>query len=276
MWRSTSKPSPMDSACPTIRLTMNTASKPMAKPPWLPIACREPRAGSAAGSIAARRSVVAASADVMPRRRVDAGLLVYRAVVLCTVAGAARDRADVDLRGQRAVHSAFVGDFHQPLALRRIEIAGERDGALDAVDHPLLGLAVRAILGVDLGVAQLDRHLIERQRLALGVETKRHRGAGPQAREEEVVGTRAAVETTHVARLVGEEPMRADRDLLLKAPLPGLAYDHVAGLRRRLGRALRRVEIAARPGVDDIGDVSGVAALAQQMIGAGERDEALR
>src|SRR5262249_7075394 len=140
---------------------------------------------------------------------------------LRSIAVAPFDRADVDLRGQRTVHRTFVGDFHEPLALSRIKIAGERDGALDTVDHALLGLAVRAILGVDLAVAEVDHHPIERQRLALGVETKRHRGAGPETREEKIVGTRAAVETTHVARLVGEEPMRADGNLLLKAPLPG-------------------------------------------------------
>src|SRR5262249_16798080 len=73
--------------------------------------------------------------------------------------GALRRRlggADVDLRVQRAVHRAFVGDLKEPLALVVAERAVERDGAVDAVDLAFFGLAVGTVGGVDLAV--LERH----------------------------------------------------------------------------------------------------------------------
>ena len=168
----------------------------------------------------------------------------------------------------------FIGDLQKPPALLRIERAGQCDGALDAVDHPFLGLAILAIGGVDAPMAKLDRHPLERQRLALGIESKRHGGAGSEPREHQVVGTRTAVEAADVDRLVGQEAMRANRDRLLEAALTGFANDDRVGIVRRLRGELRHVEIALGPGVNDVGDVGRVAAAAQQVIGAGERDEA--
>src|SRR5262249_57709866 len=81
----------------------------------------------------------------------------------------------------------FIGDLQKPPALLRIERAGQRDGALDAVDHPFLGLAILAIGGVDSPMAKLDRHALERQRLALGIESKRHGGAGSHPRPPHAV-----------------------------------------------------------------------------------------
>ena len=68
--------------------------------------------------------------------------------------------------------------------------------------------------------------------------------------------------------------MRANRDRLLEAAPTGFANDDGVGIVRRLGRELRHVEIALGPRVDNVGDVGRVAAAAQEVIGAGERDEA--
>ena len=46
-----------------------------------------------------------------------------------------RLRHDADLRRQRAMHRAFVGDFHQSLALVGVERALDADHALDLVEH---------------------------------------------------------------------------------------------------------------------------------------------
>ena len=54
------------------------------------------------------------------------------------------------------------------------------------------------------------------------------------------------------------------------------AHQHQAGLDLGFGHDLRLVEIALGPGGDHVGHIDGIARLAQQMIGAGERDEALR
>src|SRR5262249_40354104 len=117
----------------------------------------------------------------------------------------------------------LVGDSEQSPALLRIERAAQCDGPLDAVNHPFLGLAIFAIGGVNSGMAELDRHPLERQRLALGIESKRHGRAGSEPREREIVGTRAAVEPPDFDRFVGQEAMRANRDRLLEAALTGFA-----------------------------------------------------
>ena len=56
---------------------------------------------------------------------------------------------DLDLAGERAVDRAFVGDFQQALALRRVERPGESQRAVDLIEHALPGFAVFAILCVN-------------------------------------------------------------------------------------------------------------------------------
>ncbi len=51
------------------------------------------------------------------------------------------------------MHGALVGDLEEARTLIVVELALERDCALDPVDHALLGLAGLAIGGVDFGVA---------------------------------------------------------------------------------------------------------------------------
>src|SRR5262249_40672480 len=92
-------------------------------------------------------------------------------------------RPDIDLRCQRAVDGTFVGDLEQAAALLGVERAAQRDRPLDAVEHAFLGLAVCTIGGVNPGMGELDRHPLERQRLALGVEPKRHRRASSEPRK---------------------------------------------------------------------------------------------
>src|SRR5215467_7740885 len=92
-------------------------------------------------------------------------------------------RADVDLRLQRAVHRALVGDLEQPRALRGVERALQRDAALDAVELPFLGLALRAINRMDFLMRERDRDALERQLLVVGIEPQRHRAAGAEAGE---------------------------------------------------------------------------------------------
>jgi hypothetical protein len=46
---------------------------------------------------------------------------------------------------ERAVDRALVRDLDEARPLRRVEIAGERDAALDVIDLAVLGLALGAI-----------------------------------------------------------------------------------------------------------------------------------
>ena len=58
---------------------------------------------------------------------------------------------------------------------------------------------------------QRDRHAIERQRLVIGIEPQRHRGAGAEPGEQEIVRAGPAIEAAGRDRLVGDQLMRADR-----------------------------------------------------------------
>jgi hypothetical protein len=111
--------------------------------------------------------------------------------------------------------------------------------------------------------------------LRFGVEPQRHRRAGAEPGEHEIVGSRAAVEPADADRLVGEKAMPSDRDLLLESAAAGLAHDHGIGIVGQLRGVRGHLEIALRPGMDDVDDIARVAAGAQQMIGAGQQDEAL-
>src|SRR5260370_8972291 len=83
-------------------------------------------------------------------------------------------RPNLHLRRQRAMDRTFIRDLQEPPALLRIELAAQCDGAIDAVDHPFLGLAILAIGGVDSPMADLDPHPLARQRPPPRVESKRH------------------------------------------------------------------------------------------------------
>ena len=115
-----------------------------------------------------------------------------------------------------------------------LSVAGERDRALDAVDLALFGLALLAILRVDLRVRERDRHALERQLLVLGIEPQRHRRAGAERRR--AAGRRAP------ARSRDRRPRPARRRsagagrstiALLEFSAAGFGDDHRARLRRR-------------------------------------------
>jgi hypothetical protein len=76
--------------------------------------------------------------------------------------------------------------------------------------------------------------------------------------------------------LVSEEAVRSAHDLLLEFAAIRLAHQYGADFGLGFGHALSLVEIARGPGGDHVRHIDGVALLAQQMIGAGKRDEAFR
>src|SRR4051812_19863640 len=90
----------------------------------------------------------------------------------------AKARADLDFRRERAMDGAAVGDLQQPLALRLVERPFQHDLPVDLIDLAVLGLAVGAILGVDLVVLQPDPDLLQRPVLLPGVHAQGHGRAG--------------------------------------------------------------------------------------------------
>ncbi len=130
---------------------------------------------------------------------------------------------------------AVIDDLEQPGMLRGVEWAREDHGFPDLVDPGVAPrLAVGAVPGMDLPVAQAHRHALEWPALALGAEPCRHGRAGAQAGQQEVVGAGARAQTAYGFRLVREQRVTADRDPLLKAAAPGLLDEHRSFLARSL------------------------------------------
>ena len=103
----------------------------------------------------------------------------------------------------------------QPLGLG--EGAAHLDLALDVVDLPLLGLALGAVEGVDLRVAEPHPDPLQGDALAIRVEPQRHRGAGAEGAEQQLVGIRAGLGAAHALRLVHEQGVVVGHDLLQEA-----------------------------------------------------------
>jgi len=165
------------------------------------------------------------------------------------------------------VHWAFVGNLEKPFALLLVEIARQRDGTIDTIEHTFFGLAVFAIDGMDSGVRKPYRDPIERQRLAFRVKAQCHRRAGAKAGEHEIIGTKTAVKAANFDRLVGNKPVPAYRDFLLEASVPGFSHNDFC-IVWHVGRMFDYVKIALRPGADHIADIGGVAASTQEVVGS--------
>ena len=82
---------------------------------------------------------------------------------------------------------------------------------------------------------QPHRHALERHLLVIGIKPQRHRRAGAEPGQQEIVGPGAGIEPAELHRLVGQQPVRPAHDLLLEFSAAGFAHQHDAGLdlRRR-------------------------------------------
>jgi hypothetical protein len=176
------------------------------------------------------------------------------------------------------VHRTFVGDLDDPLVLIGVERPLQADQNIDLVQHALLGLALRAIFRMDLAVGERHGGALQRERLSIGVEPHGHGFAGPERHQQKIVRSWPGISATHGDRLVGEQPMWAAHNRVLELAVAGLLHDDLARRLAGVGGLLRhrRFYVAADPGGDHIGNVGGVAPLAQKMVGIGQRHEALR
>ena len=91
-----------------------------------------------------------------------------------SLAGGPFDGVNAHLRCQRPVHRTLVGNLHEFRALLGVEIAFERDHPLDMIEQAFLGLALRAIGGVDAIVAKPYFNPLQRQLLLVGIKPQRH------------------------------------------------------------------------------------------------------
>ena len=123
-------------------------------------------------------------------------------------------------------------------------------------------------------VGERDRGPHQRQLLVLGVDPQRHRRAGAEPRQQEIVGRRPGIEPAGGDRLVGGQPVRAGRDRLLEFAAVRLASPSAAALRCR--PRPRGGRDSGRPRRQSRSRHRARRSFGEQVIGTGERDEALR
>jgi len=126
-------------------------------------------------------------------------------------------RLDHDLGPERAVDGAVIRDLQESMALLLRKRAAEVDLTLDPIETSRLVLALFAVSCMDLPVAKADGDALQRPIFPSRVHRERDRRAGAERRKQEVVRRGPAVRPSIRHRLVAEESMRSDRDLLCEA-----------------------------------------------------------
>src|SRR5262245_54804488 len=101
----------------------------------------------------------------------------------------------------------LVRDLQESLALLGAECAFQTNIAIDAIDQAFLGFTVEAILGMDFVVSEPHRHAFKWQLFVIGIEPLRHRCAGAEGSEQQIVRARTGIEPAHFDRLVGKKTM---------------------------------------------------------------------
>ena len=137
---------------------------------------------------------------------------------------------------------------------------------------------------------QRDAHVLQGPFLAGGIHAQRHRGAGAQTGQQEVVGGGAGV-VPDGSRLVGAEHVPPGGDALAVGAAAVLGHHDEAVLTLRLPVGGRGdgcwvgvrggvrpvdVEVPARPGREHRGGEAGISGAGEEVVGAVEGDERLR
>jgi hypothetical protein len=142
------------------------------------------------------------------------------------------------------VNRALVRDLEQPLLLIRVEISYQVNLALDPIDLALLGFAIPAIDRVNLRMSKIHRYAFERPLLRPRVQGYRHRRAGTECREKQIVRSWPGILPSKLDRLVCGQPMWTNNDFLGKSS--GVAaHNYIGGTH---AFSLRLVSITASSG----------------------------
>src|SRR4029453_15967174 len=150
-----------------------------------------------------------------------------------------KPRPNLDFRRQRPVDGTAVSDLEQPLALRGVERTFQHDLPIYLIDLALLGLAVGAVLGVDLVVLQPDPDLLQWPVLLAGIHAQGHGRAGAEAGGQRVVGAGPGIGAAAGGRVVGPQHMRSNAHGLGEWPDIAVFDDHHARWGKfRLGHVL--------------------------------------
>src|SRR5437016_9503320 len=79
----------------------------------------------------------------------------------------------------------LVGDLEQFGTLLLRKLAGDRDLALDPIEHALCGFTFGAVVGVNPRMAQANRHAADRPPFPSRIQRDRHGRSGAKARQEQ-------------------------------------------------------------------------------------------
>ena len=115
------------------------------------------------------------------------------------------------------MHRTLLRDLEEPAALLVAQRTAEDQLPLDLIELAFLRLAVRAVGGMDARVAETDGDAVERPLLASRVQRDGYGRSGAERGQQVVVRAGAGVGAARIDRLVGNEPVPADEDLLLQA-----------------------------------------------------------
>src|SRR3989441_7481752 len=120
---------------------------------------------------------------------------------------------------------ALVGDLEQPGTLLLRKFAGDRDLALDPIEHALCGFTFGAVVGVDPRMAQANRHAADRPPFPSRIQRDRHGRSGAEARQQQIVRPEPPVGPSGGDRLVGDQAVTPCGDLLDES-VPPATHDH--------------------------------------------------
>src|SRR5207245_225361 len=121
---------------------------------------------------------------------------------------------DIDVRRERLMGRASVGDFHSLGPLFARQGAGKLTLPLDPIDLSYLGFAIGAIGRVNFRVVQRNRYILEWPPLSSRIERDRHRRAGAERGEEKIVRRRPHICSAESDRFIAFETMRTDFNFL--------------------------------------------------------------
>src|SRR5947208_11506064 len=142
-----------------------------------------------------------------------------------STASSDESRPNVDLRGERPMDRTLVGDLEQPDALLLRKLAGDRDLALDPIEHALCGFTFCAVVGVDPRMAQANRHAADWPPFPSRIQRDRHRRSGAEGCQQQIVRPEPPVGPSGGHRLVGDQARTPRGDLLGESVSPAM-HEH--------------------------------------------------
>lgn len=115
------------------------------------------------------------------------------------------------------MNRTHVGNFKEPAFLLGSKSTVERYLSFDAIDLTFLGLTISAVSRMDSGMSQSYTYLWHRPALAPRVKPNRHRSAGAERGQQQIVWGRTFVGAAEGPWLIRDKAMSPGNNLLLES-----------------------------------------------------------